>query len=292
MFKLEFINAKDESIELFSHPYLLYRFEGLGDTGVLNQTQKSMNQDGGTLVESLMDEKFPVIELKITGNTQEELALNRRRLTSVFNPKLGEGRLIRRSNDGIHVLKVIPEAVPFYPDGLGNRGRHHQKALINLRAANPYWQDLTSTKSEIALWVGGIEFPIEIPQEGIEMGYREPSLIVNVLNDGDVEAGMKIEFKALATVVNPSLFNVNTREFLKINRTLEAGEVVTVTTHFQQKRVESSLNGVTQNIFNDIDIESTFLQLDVGDNLFRYDADESIENLEISIYHTQQYLGV
>lgn len=292
MFKLEFKNARDESVELFSHPYLLYRFEGLGDTGVINQTHKSLNQDGATVANTTLDEKFPVVELKITGKNQDELALNRRRLTSVFNPKLGTGRLIRKSIDGEHVLEVIPEAVPFYPDGAGNRGRSYQKALINLRASNPYWRDLAESKSEIATWRGGIEFPISVPVEGFEMGYREPSLIVNVLNDGDVESGIKLEFKALATVVNPSLFNVNTREFFKINRTLQAGETITVTTHYQQKRVESKLSGVTENIFKYIDIESTFLQLDVGDNLFRYDADEGIENLEVSIYHTQKYLGV
>ena len=47
-----------------------------------------------------------------------------------------------------------------------------------------------------------------------------------------------------------------------------------------------------QMAFNYIDYESTFLQLDIGDNLFRYDADEGIDNLEVNIYHTSQHLGV
>ena len=129
-------------------------------------------------------------------------------------------------------------------------------------------------------------------EEGIEIGYREPSLIVNIYNTGDVACGMKIQFKALATVVNPSLFNVNTREYFKINKTMEAGEIITVTTHFQNKRVELNKNGVVSNAFNWIDLNSTFLQLEPGDNFFRYDADEGIDNLEVSIYYTPQYLGV
>ncbi len=90
----------------------------------------------------------------------------------------------------------------------------------------------------MALWVGDFEFPLEIPSEGIEMGHRVSNLIVNINNTGAVPCGMRIQFKALATVVNPSLFNVNTREFIKINRTLSAGDVLEVTTEFSNKRIE------------------------------------------------------
>ena len=103
---------------------------------------------------------------------------------------------------------------------------------------------------------------------------------------------MRAEFKALATLTNPSILNVNTQEFIKINKTMVAGEVLTVTTHFGAKKVESVLNGVTTNAFNYIDFGSTFLQLDVGDNLMRYDADTNLDNLEVSIYYTPQFLGV
>ncbi len=292
MFKLIFTNSKGESVELFSPPYRLIRFDGLGDVSASHSTQKSPYQDGSTLINTTLDSRHPEIELKITGRDKTDLARNRRKLTRAFNPKLGEGILKRVSEDGVHKLKAIAESIPYYPDGTGNRSRTSQKALINLYCPNPYWQDADTTKNEIAIWRGSFEFPMELLEEGIEMGYREPSLIVNVFNSGDVPCGMKIQFKALATVVNPSLFNVNTREYFKINKTMEAGEVVTVTTHFQNKRVELNKNGVISNAFNWIDFQSTFLQLDVGDNLLRYDASSGLDNLEVSIYHTPMYLGV
>jgi hypothetical protein len=124
------------------------------------------------------------------------------------------------------------------------------------------------------------------------MGHREPSLIVNVLNEGDVETGMRVDFKALASVENPSILNINTQEFIKINKIMDAGEIISVTTNYGSKKVESYLSGVTTNAFNYIDLGTTFLQLNVGDNLFRYDAETGIENLEVSIYFTPQYLGV
>ena len=73
---------------------------------------------------------------------------------------------------------------------------------------------------------------------------------------------------------------------------MSAGEIITINTAFGEKRVESCLNGITTNAFNYIDFNSTFLQLDIGDNLFRYNADLNIDNLEVSIYYMPQYLGV
>lgn len=41
-----------------------------------------------------------------------------------------------------------------------------------------------------------------------------------------------------------------------------------------------------------LDVDSTYFQLSVGDNLYRYSAEENLENLEVSIYHDDLYLGV
>lgn len=50
--------------------------------------------------------------------------------------------------------------------------------------------------------------------------------------------------------------------------------------------------GVKTNVFNYIDLDSTFLQLAPGDNLLRYDAESGIENLDVAIYYRPQYVGV
>ena len=207
----------------------------------------------------------------------------------MFNPKV-QGWLQYEYGDIKRRIRCQVESAPTFsmPFNIFNV----LDFIVYLVAPNPYWQDLSQNKAEIAIWRGAFEFPLEIVEEGIEVGFREPSLIVNVLNQGDVACGIKIRFKALATVVNPSLFNVNTREYFKINKTMEAGEVMTVTTHFQNKRVGLNKNGIVSNAFNWIDITSTFLQLDVGANLLRYDADEGLDNLEVSIYYNPQYLGV
>jgi len=115
---------------------------------------------------------------------------------------------------------------------------------------------------------------------------------VNVLNDGQESTGMIIRFKALGTLVNPSLVNVNTYEELKLNTIMQAGDVIEVSTYQRKKSVTLIRNGVKTNIFNSLDLNSKFLQLEIGDNLFRYNADDGLDNLEISMIFTPRLLGV
>lgn len=51
-------------------------------------------------------------------------------------------------------------------------------------------------------------------------------------------------------------------------------------------------NGTKINVFNYIDLASEFLQLKVGDNLLRYDAEKGLDNLEMALYYKPLYIGV
>jgi len=287
--KLIFTNSRGESIELKnSAPFLIQTIEGLGCPQSRIVTSKAAGQDGETYHETLMEGRDIRIEIVILANSNEKLFELRRQLNRVFNPKMGEGTLTYENDYGKWNIKAASVQAPVE----GEKFSTTQRMMLNLRCSNPYWRNISEIKTEIALWVGDFEFPLEILEEGIEIGHRESNLIVNVYNKGDVSCGMRIEFKALATVVNPSLFNVYTREFIKVKRTLESGDKLIITTDFANKKVELVRNGVASNVFHYIDLSSTFLQLSPGDNLLRYDAEVGIENLEVSIYHTPLYSGV
>lgn len=293
MQKIIFTNSRGQSVE-FSNtaPYILSAVDGLGDVIAINSTQKTSYQDGTTLVNSSLEERFITLQVSMFSPSINDLSSTRQKIGSVFNPKLGEGQLQYVYGDEIKVIGAVPDHVPIFPSGRENRVGNYQTVMITLRCPNPYFRNVADDKTEIAFWEPQFEFPLEIPSEGIEMGVRSPSLIVNVANDGHVDTGMIIKFRAIGTVVNPSLVNVNTTEYFKINRTLTAGEIITVNTNSGKKRIESNLNGVTSNIFNNIVFGSTFLQLEIGDNLFRYDAEQNLEALEVDIYHSPQFVGV
>lgn len=288
--KITYENDRGQRIEIaYSFPYFLQSLNGADGTNAEITKVSGIGQDGSTITNvNLIDRPLQILG-SIKGESKEEIARYRAKLLQVFNPKV-KGWLQYEYGDTKRRIRCQVENAPVFSKK--NKSYKQQEFLVNLICPNPFWQDVVETKEEVAIWRGALEFPLELLEEGIEIGFREPSLIVNVYNAGDVACGMKIQFKALATVVNPSLFNVNNREYFKINKTMEAGEIITVTTHFQNKKVELNKNGVVSNAFNWIDFQSTFLQLDVGDNLLRYDADDGLENLEVSIYFTPQYLGV
>jgi hypothetical protein len=286
--KLIYKNSLGAEIEIANAaPFKLQKF---GTSNSVNlYSSKGLKQNGATYIGNTLDVGDISIQLNLESKTLEDIDKYKNMLNTTFNPFLDEGWLIY--NDGVfeRKIKCIVNKLPYFSPIIHRR---LYTCLISLTANNPFWTDLMENKEEIALWKGDFEFDLEITDDGIEMEHRETSLIVNVLNKGDVECGMRVVFKALASLTNPSILNVNTGEYIKINKAMIAGEVISIVTYFGAKKVESLLNGISTNAFNYIDFQSTFLQLDTGDNLMRYDADTGLDNLEVNIYYMPQYLGV
>lgn len=289
---ITFMNSRGQRVTIGNPPFKLIDFDpGRATTSM--QTGKSANQDGELYMNNFLEPRDLSVEVLIVAeDIQSRLELERK-LNQIFNPKLGEGKLIVDTRGERRAIRVVPDGSPQLLLGTENKTAKVRRVSIPLIAHHPYWGDVDETKQEIALWKGSFEFPWEIPAgEGVELGYREPSLIVNCYNPGDHTCGMRIVFKAQGTVTNPSLLNVNTREYIKLNKTMQDGEVITVTTYYGAKRVEMTKGGITTNIFQYLDFPgSSFIQLYPGDNLFRYDAEKNLESLNIDIYYTPQYLG-
>lgn len=288
MQKLIYKNLKGQELMLSkSRPFLLESIDNYSNINTsIGYSDNTL--DGVSIDNVNIKEKILPITGAIIAKSKEDLDKKRAYLSSLFNPKF-ESTLIYTNNAFTRKICGIVQDLSFQPS-IG----FMQKFLVQILCPSPFWEDLYPKKEEVALWQGDFEFELEVPEDvGVEMGHRVSNLICNVCNSGDVPCGMKIQFRALATTSNPSLFNVNTREFIKINQTLETGDVLEISTEFSNKRIELiKSNGIRTNVFNWIDLDSEFLQLDVGDNIFRYDAETGLDNLELSIYYTPLYLGV
>lgn len=287
MQKLIYKNSRGQEIALCnSRPFILESIDNSANISTNISTTDSV-VDGISINNVSIKEKVLPVSGGIIGVDRGDLDRKRNYLSYIFNPKL-DGELIYTNNSYIRKIKCRVQDVAFQKP-IGNM----QRFLIQFICPNGCWQDLYTKKEEVALWQGNLEFDLELSEEGNELGYRVSNLICNVYNGGDVECGMKIQFKALATVTDPSLFNINSREFIKINQVLEKGDILEVTTEFDNKRIELvRSNGVKENVFNWMDLDSEFLQLELGDNLFRYDAANGIDNLEVAIYYNPLYMGV
>jgi hypothetical protein len=210
---------------------------------------------------------------------------------TLMNPKLGQGQLIYTDEVKTRKIDCIITETPTFTQMV--EGGAYQRCLVHLVGNGAYWFDKSETTNVIATWLANFEFSLEFGEGGIEFGSRQDTLITNVKNVGEVETGMRIEFTALGTIENPSLFNINTREYIKVNKTMQEGEKIVIDTSFNNKTITSEANNVKTNIFNSLDFtNSTFLQLMVGDNYFRHDADSGLDNLECRIYYSPKYIGI
>ena len=85
--------------------------------------------------------------------------------------------------------------------------------------------------------------------------------------------------------------DADTDEYLQITGDILAGDIITVTTKTGNKTVTLDRGGVKTNIINRLVSGSTWLTLREGRNRF-YLRGTGLQNLKVTIVHTNAYLGV
>lgn len=290
--KLTYTNERGESI-VFS-PASVYHVNmhdvsGLSDVRTTLYSSSSMRQDGSTFLGSRIETRDIDFAGSIKARGKQTVHELRRDMNRILNPQY-RATLTYELGDMVRVIDCHIDSAPIF-----TRGQIFTKFSIRLDCLNPFWREAQEARADIAAWIGGFEFPepdgLKLTDDW-EIGYRQPELIVDANNSGDVKSGIRVEFRALGSIKNPMLLNVNTQEFLKFNIDMIGGDMLTVKTGYGEKSAVLTRNGVTTNAFRSIDVDSTYIQLAAGENLFTYDADENPDNLEVTIYHSNLYLGV
>lgn len=281
--KITYINEKGMSIDIkYSFPYF---FQGVsGEDGLKNEisSYSNYNQDGY----SISSEKLSYRDIDITGvlrgDTKQEILNRREFLLRVFNPKL-KGQLIYEDGGIKRIIECRVEESPKFSD---RDVWKQQNFIISLICPNPYWQDIYEEGEIIATWIGGWKFKFKLPFRFKQKGGPKK----NIYNNGHVETPAEIIFRGPA--VNPCVINDATGEFIKVERTLTSDDTLYITTEFGNKKVEIERNGVRQNAFHYIDLDSTFFQLQPGDNMIEYTTDNDLDPQSVEIRYRNRYLGV
>lgn len=273
-------------------PYYILDSAIWGEVEGTHHSYKYVNQVGVYVTGTSLGTREVEVSGWIIADTEAQMTDRKAMLNRFVNPQ----QLIELSYSKYR-LKFLPNSSIKYSTTVVENNEVVCKFKIPGMAADPLFRDDHEDKVSAASTKAMFHFPLIINKTTqkpptVMFGVREPSLIVNFYNSGAVGTGMRIVFKALGTLTGPSLINVYTQEYFKLNKTMYAGEVVEITTTVGEKKVVASINGVEMNYFRYRDLDSTWLQLDVGDNLFRYDAEAGIDNLEVYIYFSNKYLEV
>lgn len=261
----------------------------LGTVEGTHHSYKYVSQVGVYIDSTTLEQRVVAISGWVIGNTYDELKANKGVLNKLINP--------------LHTVEVIVQdkyKLDFKPDFSVKYSASYEennevlcKFLIQGTCADPMFTTKDKQTALIASIIPKFRFPLVIPQNnGILMGLREPSLLATLNNGGDIDTGLLITFSCTSTVTNPSLLNVDTREFIKINKTMSAGEQIIVSTGSGEKYIKGIVSGEESNYFKYMDFDSTWLQLHTGENILKYDADDNVDGLEVLISFLPKYLEV
>ena len=200
-----------------------------------------------------------------------------------FNPKM-TGKLIVNLNNNQRWINYEVKSFKIKQESLYEPIRF----IVVLFCPRPFFMDMSDFGKDIAASVNLFAFPFvwKVNRPYVP-AYRQFSTNFMIVNGGDVYSGMKVEFFAKDTVVNPKL-TMHDGKFIRVMVTMKKGDRLVINTNPGSKSI--FMNGV--NITNKMDRMSNFIGLDVGENVLTYGSDQGYLHMVVRLFYTPLYLGV
>lgn len=264
-----------------SFPYFLEELDGIHEkTSELYGVSSAFG-----IGEFYVGESVAKRNINITGYFKDHFRERTNFLNNVFKNN-DEGILFYYDDDFSAKIKCRVEKVEIEKSGLI---RHF---FISLICFNPYFEETEEHLISLASWEGGLEFPLEIPEDGLEFETKNHNVAAIIENSTSIETGLKFTLTATGTVKKPSIKNIVSQEILTLDYDLMLGDEVTITTGLNNKNIILKRNNEEININNYLLFGTKFLQLRPGINNLKILAEEGVENLSTSISYSLLYEAV
>lgn len=282
MERLVYENSYGNKIELMAKfPYFLEDYEGIHEKSSELYGVSSAFGIGELYTGRSISKR----NINIYGYFKNRFVERRQFLYNAF-PDNDEGTLYYYEDDFSSKIKCRVEKVEIDKTG------PIRNFTISLIAFNPYFTDIDETIVSLASWEGGIEFPLEIPEEGLEFEAKNNNMVAEINNPTKIEDGLKIILTCTGSVKNPSIKNIINQEILTLDYELVIGDEVVITTGINDKNIILKRDGVEKNINNYLLYGTKFLQLKPGQNNFKILAEEGVENLTTEIRYSLLYEAI
>lgn len=167
---------------------------------------------------------------------------------------------------------------------------------ISILCPEPWWKDFEQSINTMNSTESKFYFPYYTVEPKPVSVYNQIE-ILTLINKGNVSSGMTIEMIAKEKVVNPIIYNRKTREYIGLGSSekpyeMKTGDKIIISSYPNNKKIKLVRDTVETNIFNSLTQGSKFLEVDVGENIFTFTADEGSEYLDIAFKHYSQYKGI
>ena len=264
-----------------SNKYCLYDIDGLNPVTATINTTEFATSDGAMFNSSRIGTRNIVLYIKIFPDIEK----NRLNLYSFFKIKSDVTLYFRHDSLNVYITGKVES---FELDHFSNS----QVAQISILCADPYFRSTESQLIEFSNVISLFEFPFSIAEEGIEFS-RIEKVKTKIINAGEMATGVTIQLYASTDqILNPVIYNLTNNTYFGLNFDMNQGDLITITTHFNNKKVTLLRDGVETNILYAVQDGSTWLQLEPGENELSYSCDEGENNLTVSVEYTELFEGV
>lgn len=277
---------------------LLQSITGVGAESQINVVSTA-GYDGGAYVSEQSPVRYP--QLVFTALNSSGLAqiyqtfLTNQVGTLYFITDVSERKILCRTEKVEHIPTDYP-----------------QKISVGLVCEQPDFSALVDFVNYIAQIIPLWEFPCELTDE-YEWSKTSDNLIAEVHNDGELVTGAVFIMTAIVSTENPKIEDINTHKWIEIDTSLTPNDTIIIDTRNKQKAVvfvngmahediiEKIISGIRPiklqgavNYMNRKVYGSTFLQIDIGRNEYRYTAGNNKDdnNLEISCVFSPKWRAI
>ena len=287
----DYISARGDRLPLANNNlFILWHVDGMTAAATSIASNAGGGADGEEVNHIRANARPVVIDLRVREGVEVEEA--KREILRVV--KLKQTGTLEWTYHGRTVtLSGVVEAIDM------PRWSEEVTMQITMFCGQPYWEDAAFVVQQISEAIdlhyfedsaGGMLF---FPEDGIPLGEYDTIRTKSFHNSGDVAVGMEISIVAFDTVTNPVIYDGN-GNFLGVGYgdgakrvQLQTGDNIVITTHRGRKSIK--LNG--QNIISRLRPQSTWLQLEAGDNVFTINSDDdSLNNMTFSLVYKQRYV--
>lgn len=266
-----------------SGQFHITKFEGFESSDI--QIKKNDNAVGnGSLVSSVrIDSRTITVEATYDERSGMKKAEMEQFLIGFFNP-LETSRVTINKNGYIRYLDFI---VSSFTTGFENAHKKLKFQVVG-DAADPFMKDSEEFAEDVASKTPMIIAPFYFTSSGIVASVRNFRSVFELVNSGHVETGIDLVIKASGEVVNPVFTNLDTGEYLKVNKTLVSGDTLEIST----KRLNSFIRLNGTNISRYKDRGSKYFQLQPGNNTVTFSADSGYTLMSVFPKYRSEYYGI
>ena len=296
------INHLNESVKMeLRSPeksgFLIQDITGLGPAKANVNSTEMATSDGSIYNSARLNSRNIVLTIKLMSNPTVEYM---RQLSYKYFPIKKNIKLIIETDNRTCV------AYGYVESNEPNIFTSSQTTQISIICPDPYFYSLDENNQITVL--SGVEELFELPfsnesldTDEIIMGNIIATRSQNIYYTGDSEVGITIFIHADGEVTNLIIYNLTTRESMKIDTdkltaltgsNIILGDDIVISTIKGNKYITLIRGGEFINIINCLGLSTNWFQLRKGDNVFAFDADTGRTNLEFRIENQTVYEGV